>query len=201
LEKQKFYPLRINKNEKNGLVLEGGKHHLAFILLLPYRENSLGAEEVRENRAMSKKDSPGLNIMELIIAMGIVGILLAVASPLVAQFSSGYRIRAAAREVATDLQFARLLAVKENKDFQVAFNSSSYQVVRVSDGLVAKSRSFSIDYPEITLSTLAVPEITLSAFAVPFNSRGNSSPRTIVVSNPMRTKNITVGSTGRVKLE
>ncbi len=139
--------------------------------------------------------------MELIIAMGIVGILLAVASPLVAQFSSGYRIRAAAREVATDLQFARLLAVKENKDFQVAFNSSSYQVVRVSDGLVAKSRSFSIDYPEIALSTLAVPEITLSAFAVPFNSRGNSSPRTIVVSNALGTKNITVGSTGRVKLE
>jgi prepilin-type N-terminal cleavage/methylation domain-containing protein len=140
---------------------------------------------------MSKKNSSGLTMMELIIAMVVLGILLAAASPLVAQFSSVYRLRAAAREVATDLQFARLLAVKENKDFQVVFNSSSYQVVRVSDGLVAKSRSFIIDYPEVTLSSLAVT----------FNSRGNSSSNTIAVSNPMGTKNITVGSTGRVKLE
>jgi Tfp pilus assembly protein FimT len=145
---------------------------------------------MKENRAMSKKNSSGLTIMELILTMAILVILIAIASPLIAQFSSGYRLRGATREVATDLQFARLLAVKENKDFQVVFNSSSYQVVRASDGFVAKSRSFSIDYPEITLSTLAVT----------FNSRGNSSSSTISVSNPTGTKNISVGSTGRVKL-
>jgi len=169
-------------------------------LLITTREILSTARGSEGKQVMRKKISSGLTITELIIVLAVIGILLVVASPLVAQFSSGYRIRAAAREVATDLQFARLLAVKENRDFQVVFNSNSYQVVRVSDGLVTKSRSFSVDYPEITLSTLAVPEIAMSAFAVPFNSRGNSSPRTIVVSNPMAAKNITVGSTGRVKL-
>ena len=143
-----------------------------------------------ENSAMSRKDSSGLTIKKLITAMAVLGILLVVASPLVAHFSSGYRLRAAVREVATDLQFARLLAVKENKDFQVIFNSSSYQVVRVSDGLIAKSRSFIIDYPEVTLTPLAIT----------FSSGGNSSSQTITVSNPRKAKNITVGSTGRVKL-
>jgi len=131
--------------------------------------------------------------MELILTMAILVILIAIASPLIAQFSSGYRIRAAARELATDLQFARLLAVKENTNFQVVFlSSNSYQVERESDHFVAKSRNFSIDYPEVTLAGLTVR----------FNSRGNlvSSPGSLMVSNPTVTKNIIVGSTGRVKL-
>ena len=140
---------------------------------------------------MSKKNSFGLTIMELIITMTLLAILIAVASPLLAQFSSGYKIRGAAREVATDLQFARLLAVKENNTYQVIFNSNSYQVVR-ADNFIAKGRDFSIDYPEITLSNATVV----------FNSRGNvtSGAGTITVSHPMGTKNVTVSSTGRVKL-
>ena len=147
--------------------------------------------EALVKREMGRKDSSGLTIMELIIAMSILAVLLGIASPLVAQFSSGYQLRAAAREVATDLQFTRLLSVKENQDYQTVFGSDSYQVVRVADGLVAKSRSFSNDYPRVTLSPVAIT----------FNSRGNSSSSTITVSNPMGTKNITVGSTGRVKLQ
>jgi Tfp pilus assembly protein FimT len=145
---------------------------------------------MRKNSVMRRKDSAGLTIMELIITLAVLGTLIALASPLINQFSSGYKLRGAAREVATDLQFARLLAVKENNAFQVVINSNSYQVVRVSDGLVTKSRSFIIDYPDVTLTPIAVT----------FNSRGNSSSSTITVSNPMGTKNITVGSTGRVKL-
>jgi type IV fimbrial biogenesis protein FimT len=143
------------------------------------------------DRIANQNSSSGLTLMELIITMMVMGILLAAASPLLAQFSSGYRLRGAAREVATDLQFARLLAVKENRSFKVEFTSNSYQVVRVSDNFVAKSRSFSVDYPEVTLAGLTIT----------FNSRGNSlASNTITVSNPMGTRNITVVSTGRVKL-
>lgn len=129
--------------------------------------------------------------MELILCLAILAVLLAVASPLIGQVSSGYKLRAAARELATDLQFARLLAVKENKNFQVVCGSNSYQVVRVSDGFVAKARNFSADYPEVSLN----------APVISFNSRGNSSSQIVAVSNLMTTKNITVGSTGRVKLQ
>jgi type II secretory pathway pseudopilin PulG len=129
--------------------------------------------------------------MELILALSVMAILLAIAWPAIGQFSSGYRLRTAAREVATDLQFARLLAVKENRDFQVICGTNSYQVVRVSDGLVAKARDFSADYPNVTLSGLVVT----------FNSRGNADSQTLTVSNFADSKNITVSSTGRVKLQ
>ena len=129
--------------------------------------------------------------MELIVCLAVLAVLLAIASPLIGQVTSVYKLRAAARELATDLQFARLLAVKENKNFQVVCGSNSYQVVRASDGFVAKARDFSVDYPEVSLNA---PVIT-------FNSRGNSSLQTVMVSNSASTKNITVGSTGRVKLQ
>jgi prepilin-type N-terminal cleavage/methylation domain-containing protein len=140
---------------------------------------------------MSKKALAGFTFAELIIALAIFSILLGIGYTMFAQFSSGYRLRTAAREVATDLQFARLLAVKENRDFQVICGTNSYQVVRVSDGLVAKARDFSADYPNVTLNA---PVVT-------FNSRGNADSQTLTVSNFADSKNITVSSTGRVKLQ
>ncbi len=133
----------------------------------------------------------GFTLMELVITLGILATLLAVAAPNLDLFSSSYKLRGAAREVATDLQFARLLAVKENKDFRVDISSQSYQVVRVIDGSVAKSRNLSPDYPDITLTNISIP----------FDSRGNSSANTVTVANPRGAKNVTVVSTGRVKIE
>jgi len=142
----------------------------------------------KENK---KRGCQGLTLVELILCLAILAVLLAIASPLLAQFSTGYRLRAATRELATDLQFARLLAVKENRNFQVICDTNSYQVVRVNDGFVAKVRSFSADYPDVTLNGPVID----------FNSRGNASSQTITVSNFATSKNITVGSTGRVKLQ
>lgn len=131
-------------------------------------------------------------MVELIVVMLVLGILLTIAYPMIGPFSSGYRLRGAARELATDLQFARLLAVKENMTFHVIIGTDSYQVVRMSTPtVVVKSRSFSVDYPEVSLA----------AITVIFDSRGNSSAATVVtVSNPTGTKNINVSTTGRVKL-
>jgi len=143
--------------------------------------------EMRERGKKKKrnfKNQAGLTLCELIIVLGIIISLIAIASPNIGRLSSGYRLRGAAREVATDLQ-------KENKAFQVVFNAQSYQVVRVSDGFVAKTRNFNSDYPET--------QITGSS--VNFNSRGNSSTHTITVSNSTGSKTISVVPTGRVKLQ
>jgi len=134
--------------------------------------------EMRERGKKKKrnfKNQAGLTLCELIIVLGIIISLIAIASPNIGRLSSGYRLRGAAREVATDLHF----------------NAQSYQVVRVSDGFVAKTRNFNSDYPET--------QITGSS--VNFNSRGNSSTHTITVSNSTGSKTISVVPTGRVKLQ
>jgi Tfp pilus assembly protein FimT len=127
----------------------------------------------------------------VIIVLAIVAICLAIAMPDIATFSSGYKLKAVAREVATDLQLTRLLAVKENKTFQVIFGSNSYQVIRLSDGIVAKSRSFGPDYPDLNLTNVSIT----------FDPRGSSDGNTVTVANTLGTKNVSVAPTGRVVIE
>jgi len=100
-------------------------------------------------------------------------------------------LKAATREVATDLQLTRLLAVKENKTFQVIFDSNSYQVIRLSDGIVAKSRSFGPEYPDLNLTNVSIT----------FDPRGISNGNTVTVANARGTKNVSVAPTGRVMIE
>jgi Tfp pilus assembly protein FimT len=150
--------------------------------------------EMREQEKTRKRNfgsQTGLTLCELIIVVAVIICLIAIASPQMGRISAGYRLRGAAREVTTDLQYARLLAVKENKSFRVDFSPQSYQVVRNSDEFVAKSRNFNSDYPEIVLT----------GSSVDFNSRGNSSTHTITVSNSTGSKTISVVPTGRVKLQ
>jgi len=140
---------------------------------------------------MKRKRSPGFTLVELIIVIAIVAVCLAIAMPNIPTFSSGYRLKAAAREVATDLQLTRLLAVKENKTFQVIFGSNFYQVIRLSDGNVSKSRSFARDYPDLNLTSVSVT----------FDPRGLSNGNTITITNSKGTKNVSVASTGRVIIQ
>jgi prepilin-type N-terminal cleavage/methylation domain-containing protein len=147
---------------------------------------------LNKKRGTAEKQLPkGLTLVELMITLAVLAILLVIATPSLDLFSSTYKLRGATREVATDLQFARLLAVKENKDIRVAFSPTSYQVVRVSDGSVAKTRNLSTDYPHITLTSTSIT----------FDSRGDSSANTVTVANPRGARNVTVNSTGRVKIE
>jgi len=130
------------------------------------------------------------------MVFALIGILLVMAVPNISLFLSGYKLRGATREVATDLQYARLLAVKENQSYRVAFLGNSYQVVRVNDRTVVKNRNLAADYPDVTLT---IGNIT-------FSSRGTLDPSTpnadtISVSNPRGTKVVTVSTTGRVKVE
>lgn len=167
-------------------------------------EEDFGVEMVKtmrrcqfnNNDSNGRPYSRGFTLVEMMIVFGLIGILLIVAVPNISLFLSGYKLRGATREVATDLQYARLLAVKENRSYRVAFLENSYQVVRVSDGTVVKSRNLAADYPDVSLTR---GNIT-------FSSRGTLDPSTsnadtISVSNPRGTKMVTIASTGRVKVE
>jgi len=140
---------------------------------------------------MKRNHSSGFAVSELIIVLAVVTTCLAIAKPDITTMASGYILKAAAREVATDLQLTQLLAVKENKTFQVVFDSNSYQVIRLSDGTVTKSRSFTPEYPGLNLTNVSIT----------FDSRGISDGTTVTVANGSGMKNVSVASTGRVMIE
>ncbi len=140
---------------------------------------------------MERRHPSGMTLIEILVTLATVTILVAIALPHVSSLSSVYQLRGAAQEVAADLQFARLLAIKEDLSMNVTLTSNSYQVSRASNGSVVKSRNMSKDYPEVVLS----------AVALTFSSRGTSSGGTVTVSSAAGTRSVLVNTAGLVRIQ
>lgn len=85
----------------------------------------------------------GLTLVELVVAVAIIGVLAAVAVPSYMADLPRRRLAEAARNLYSDLQWTRLQAVSTNRSWQVVFvdnagtNNDLYQIWDSGDGSVA----------------------------------------------------------------
>jgi len=72
----------------------------------------------------------GFTLIELLVTFVILGILTAIAIPGFARWLPNYRLKSAARDVYSNMQLARMGAIKANADWAIVFNagSNSYRV-------------------------------------------------------------------------
>jgi type IV fimbrial biogenesis protein FimT len=76
----------------------------------------------------------GFTMVELMIAMGIIAIMAAIAVPSIISWLPNYRLKAAASEMISNFQKAKLEAVKRNTDVVITFTKAnatqagSYQI-------------------------------------------------------------------------
>lgn len=77
------------------------------------------------------QNEKGLTIIELVVVMGILGIMVLIAIPNIGRWLPRYRLRSAARDVASNMQLARLGAIKDNREWALLFdaNGQSYQII------------------------------------------------------------------------
>jgi type IV fimbrial biogenesis protein FimT len=81
-----------------------------------------------EMKVMHKNS--GFTIMELMTTIGIIAILAAIAIPSMISWRSGTKLQGAVENLRGDLQWAKLMAVKENELITVLFlpGGTSYEV-------------------------------------------------------------------------
>lgn len=85
-------------------------------------------------QALAKRihSNSGFTLIEIVIALSIVAIAMAVIVPVSLNMLPGYRMKKAARELVANMQRAKMNAVKEGKFWRIAFNKggTTYDIIR-----------------------------------------------------------------------
>ena len=151
----------------------------------------------RENR---------FSIVDLLIAMAIVGIVSTASIPSLKGWSRNYNVQSAAMDLYSHMQIARLGAVKENKSWTINFNPNGllgYQV-RNSAGQAVKTVDFRTQYKgEIQYGDPTATK-TYDASSIAFNPNGLSNTGYAYVSNKSKSSYYRIGmlyATGSIKIE
>lgn len=129
----------------------------------------------------------GFTLIEMLAAIVVAGILVAIAVPRFYALLPGIRVASAARQVATDLQLARMRAIAQRTPQTVAFDTATATYTFGAD-----TRNLSVLYPGTTIKSL-------SAGAPTFTTVGGANATDITLSNngvPDRV--IRVNAAGRI---
>lgn len=152
----------------------------------------------------------GFTLMELMIVIAIIGILSAVAFPMITATLPKYRIRAAARELVIDFKKAKIEAVKRNRNVLLQFTletagnpdaGGSYLFFVDEDG------DGTFNAGDTSLKTVTMPRgirLTAGPATAGYTNRGlpsNQTTVTLQTSDTTRTYNITRTSAGGVRLQ
>lgn len=149
----------------------------------------------------------GVTLIELMIAITIFGLLIAMALPSYARWIQSTQIRTAAESIQNGLQLARGEAVRRNTAVSFTLSGNNWAVAVVNPAATIQSRSGTEGSPNAVITAPANP------YSVTFNSFGRTTTgaATINVTNPtggsceaaagpMRCLNVIVQAAGQVRM-
>jgi type IV fimbrial biogenesis protein FimT len=158
----------------------------------------------------------GFTMVELMIVIVVIAILSAIAVPNIINSLPNYRLKAAARDMISNFQKAKMAAVKRNVTVVLDFVPASNRYEMFVDdgaGVSGNANNFTRDSGETLLGTIGMPnDVTLNSASFSggtqkagFNSRGlPASSRignVILLNNNSRYYKVTLSFAGNIKLE
>lgn len=156
---------------------------------------------------VKRKSAKGFSLIELIVVIGLVAVLAAVASPYFMKFRYNTNLKEAVRAISGDIQLYKQKAVTENIGYRINFNESTneYTVQKetaLNSGSYANltTRKVAESYNGIILSDSS---FSGGASHVTFNTRGTSTAGHVILTHnkTLSSANITTTVMGRVRIK
>ncbi|PXF60357.1 MAG: hypothetical protein C4B58_00540 [Deltaproteobacteria bacterium] len=161
-----------------------------------------------------RHDQAGFTMLELIMVTVVIGVLAAFALPNIIDWLPNYRLKAAARDLVSNMQKARMQAVKENSNIVVRFNDGIkpgfYYFDTNNDAAFTtgenridfSSYGSDVDYGTGNAASNWNGDNCAQAVSITYNSRGTSNAGTIYIQNQDNDicYAITTRSTGSIKM-
>lgn len=151
----------------------------------------------------TRYDANGFTLVELMIAIVMLGILAGLGAPYLSSMMPKRRLHGAAQKMTWELQAARMLAIKQKLNVTVTFvNEADYEIWQdrdhdnVEDSGEVTVKSIRDDYPGVRLASSLNP--TFHPLGTVTNAPHAGQP--ITLSNVSGTKTIEISLAGRVKL-
>jgi prepilin-type N-terminal cleavage/methylation domain-containing protein len=144
------------------------------------------------------KPSKGFSLIELVIAIFVIGFIAAIAGLNLHAYTLNRNLKSAAREIASDFTLCKQKAASESNTYQIVFNvaGGSYTIQTTTGVPPAVTKSVSSFGKDITINNQTF------GGAVNFNSRGTVTPAGNVILRNSRnsTATITVTTMGKTNV-
>lgn len=120
----------------------------------------------------------GFTKLELLVTMGILGFLTALAAPGFLNWLPSYRLKGAARELYSNLQLAKARAIKDRGECAIEFDAGGNRYQLVSAG---PDRRYSTPDDNVLLKT-----VTLPSYGSGLSFGRGSAPRKVGENQPIK---------------
>lgn len=136
--------------------------------------------------------------MEVLVVLGVIGILATMIGPAMSRIVRHQRANRAAMVITADLQNAFAVAARQREPVRIQADAAtrSYQFVDRKSGAVLRIRTFYGDTSEYRLTSLVFNPATIDVFP----SGISSAPITISLANGDYSKTITASTAGFIRV-
>lgn len=76
----------------------------------------------------------GMTLIELVIVIAIISMVVLLSAPEIERFRAGYNLRSAATDLIQNMRVARAMAIKENRQYLIVFNTANNRYMIGFDG-------------------------------------------------------------------
>lgn len=147
----------------------------------------------------------GFTVLDLLAALGVVSIVLAIAAPRVSAVLPGLLLDQGARRLASDLELTRVKAINRNTRVRTIceLSTAKYRVEAESEGRFEPEGSARALPPGVAFDAGSSTRVSAGAIAITFLPRGNTSDNATIalVAAGGASRRVIVSSGGRVRLQ